>query len=93
MKAYTPYERNAAAGGDLPIPSTLDQLPTEGVEGRSIGWTNPQEGKSGTVKTYAAVTAGGYHAGLVNTVMLDGSSRRLTDDVDLIVRRPASTRS
>ena len=134
VKAYTPYERNAAADGDLPIPTTPEQLPaggqqkfgppiqkntghTEGVDGRvhqtgftttflpnydvspsrvagcSIDWTNQQEGKSSTVKTYAAVTARSYHTGLVNTVMLDGSSRPVTDDVDLKVWQAASTRS
>lgn len=134
VKAFTPYERNAAADGELSIPLTPEELPaggqakfgppiekntghTEGVdgrvhqtgftttflpnyhvspdrvEGRSIDWTNQQEGKSETVKTYAAVTARSHHVGLVNTVMLDGSSRAVTDDVDLKVWRAASTRN
>jgi prepilin-type N-terminal cleavage/methylation domain-containing protein len=57
-----------------------------------IDWTNQQEGKSDSVRTYAAVTARSHHPGVVNVVMLDGSTRAIADDVDLEVWRAASTR-
>ncbi len=60
--------------------------------GRDIDWTNQQEGKSDTVKTYAAVTARSHHSGVVCIVMMDGSARTISEDVDLEVWRAASTR-
>ena len=134
VKAYTPYERNAAAGDDLLVPASAEDLPaggdqkfdppiekntghTESVDGRvhqtgltttftpnsniipgrvgvgNIDWTNQQEGKSDTGRTYAAVTARSHHAGLINTVLLDGSVRAVPDDIDLKVWRAYSTRA
>ena len=133
VKAYTPYERNAAVKGEMSIPANADALPagqgkygelreqntghTEWVDGRahqigftttftpnqkvtpsrigkfSIDWTNQQEGKSDTVITYAAVTARSHHVGLVNVSLMDGSTRSITDDIDLQVWRAASTRN
>ncbi|MFO0914959.1 MAG: DUF1559 domain-containing protein [Pirellulales bacterium] len=58
-----------------------------------IDWNNQQEGKSPTIPTYAAVTARSYHPGIVNTMMLDGSGRSVSNGVDLNVWRAASTRS
>ena len=63
------------------------------VNGHDIDWTNQQEGKSDSVRTYAAVTARSYHPGVVNVVMLDGSTRAVADDVDLGIWRAASTRA
>ena len=61
-------------------------------EGRDIDWTNMQEGKSTSVRTYAAVTARSYHPGGVIVTMMDGSTRTISDDVDLTVWRNAATR-
>jgi prepilin-type N-terminal cleavage/methylation domain-containing protein len=57
-----------------------------------VDWSSQGEGISTTVPTYAAVTARSYHAGGVNTVMLDCSIRWFRDDVDLGVWRAFSTR-
>ena len=62
------------------------------TDGHDIDWTNQQEGKSDSVRTYAAVTARSHHPGVVNVVMLDGSTRAVADDVDLAIWRAASTR-
>jgi prepilin-type N-terminal cleavage/methylation domain-containing protein len=62
------------------------------VESRSIDWTNMQEGTSDQVITYAAVTARSSHPGMVNVAMMDGATRAITDDVDLLVWRALSTR-
>ena len=57
-----------------------------------VDWTNQQEGKSNTVRTYAAVTARSYHGGGVNVAMMDGSVRWFNDNVNLGVWRAYSTR-
>jgi prepilin-type N-terminal cleavage/methylation domain-containing protein len=59
---------------------------------RSIDWTNMQEGKSDSVRTYAAVTARSHHPGVVNVAMMDGATRAISDDIDLQVWQAASTR-
>jgi len=57
-----------------------------------VDWSNMQEGKSTTVKTFAAVTSRSYHPGVVVVSMMDGSTRAMTNSVDLQVWRAASTR-
>ena len=42
----------------------------------SIDFTSMRDGESITVPTYAAVTAGSYHPGLVNVVLFDARSAR-----------------
>jgi len=137
VKAYTPYQRNAATATDT-IPASPANLGgggeqkwgatpeehqkntghTEWVDGRvhqigftaaftpntvvspphagerDIDWTNQQEGKSDTVKTYAAVTSRSHHAGsVVNVVMMDNSTRTVADDIELELWQAAATRN
>ncbi|MBI3468699.1 MAG: hypothetical protein HY000_37325 [Planctomycetes bacterium] len=65
------------------------------VGGRAydVDFTNQQEGKSLTVRTYAAVTARSYHPGIVNAVLMDGSVRAIGSTVSLPVWRALSTRA
>jgi len=63
------------------------------AEGRDIDWNNQQEGKSGSVKTYAAVTSRSYHAGVVTSVFMDGHAAKISVDIDLDVWRALSTRN
>ena len=57
-----------------------------------IDINSEKDGNSLTKPTYAAITARSYHAGgLVNTAMLDGSTRSVNDSVDLSVWRAAGT--
>ncbi|MFG0262345.1 MAG: DUF1559 domain-containing protein [Novipirellula sp. JB048] len=61
-----------------------------------VDFTNFREGKSGSAplpKTYAAVTSRSYHAGGVNTAMMDGSIRFVTESIDLDLWRALSTRA
>lgn len=60
--------------------------------GYDIDWTNQQEGKSESVKTFAAVTARSHHPGIVLAVNMDGSTRTVSDNVDLAIWQAASTR-
>ena len=63
------------------------------ADGRDIDWTNQQEGKSDTVKTYAAVTSRSHHSGgVVNVTMLDGSVTTIQDEIDINIWRAMSTR-
>ena len=57
-----------------------------------IDWTNQQEGKSATVKTFAVVTARSYHTGVINVAMMDGSVEAVSDDIELKAWRAMSTR-
>jgi prepilin-type N-terminal cleavage/methylation domain-containing protein len=59
--------------------------------GVDIDFTSAREGQ-GNFKTYAAVTARSYHSGVVNSALLDGSARGITNEVDLGVWRALATR-
>ena len=43
--------------------------------------------------TYAAVTSRSFHTGMVNSVMMDGSTRSFSDNIDLNLWRSLSTRA
>jgi prepilin-type N-terminal cleavage/methylation domain-containing protein len=58
-----------------------------------VDWTNMQEGKSPSTITYAAVTARGYHTGVVNTARMDGSVQLINEDIDLAAWRALGTRA
>ena len=58
-----------------------------------VDWTNQQEGKSPTVKTYAAVTSRSYHDGGVNMVRMDGSAKFVADGIDLVAWQAMFTRN
>lgn len=68
-------------------------LATVGGQTYDVDWTNQQEGRSTSVKTYAAITARGYYAGGVNVGMMGGTVRFIRDDIDLNVWRAMSTRA
>ena len=58
-----------------------------------VDWTNQQEGKSDTVRTYAAVTARSHHPGVVCCLLMDGSVQSLIDTIDRQTWRALSTRN
>ena len=68
------------------------QVSPSGADGRDIDWTNQQEGKSDTVKTYAAVTSRSHHSQIVNVTFLDGHVQTIRDDIQLAVWQALSTR-
>ncbi|MBX3416664.1 MAG: DUF1559 domain-containing protein [Pirellulaceae bacterium] len=62
--------------------------------GTDIDYTSRQEGTSGTEATYAIITSRSYHSGgLVNVVMVDGSTRSYTNQLELSVWRALGTRA
>ena len=58
-----------------------------------VDWTSMREGKSLTVATYAAVTSRSYHPGVVNVLMMDGSTKTVAEQVDQKVWRANITRA
>ena len=63
------------------------------ASGLDIDWNNQQEGKSPTIRTYAAVTSRSYHPSVVNIVMLDGSTQSISQGVDRPIWQAAATRA
>ncbi|HCS53890.1 MAG TPA: prepilin-type cleavage/methylation domain-containing protein, partial [Planctomycetaceae bacterium] len=43
--------------------------------------------------TYAVITARSYHQGTVNAVLLDGSVRSISENIDLSIWRGIGTRA
>ncbi len=58
----------------------------------SIDVTSMRDGESTTVPTYAAVTARSFHPASVNIMLMDGSVRSVSDNIDLGVWRGLGTR-
>lgn len=56
-------------------------------------WTSSREGKTTDQPTYAAVTTRSYHSGLVNSAMMDGSVRVVSDEIELRVWQALCTRA
>lgn len=52
-----------------------------------------QEGTLPATPSYAAVTSRSYHVGVVNSVLMDGAVRTISENIDLAVWRALSTRS
>jgi len=76
----------------LPNSKVLCENPGTSTGIFDVDWNNQQEGKSGTVPTFAAVTARSYHDGMVNVAMMDGSVRPVENDINIGVWRALSTR-
>jgi prepilin-type N-terminal cleavage/methylation domain-containing protein len=58
-----------------------------------VDFISKTESATGTVPTYAAITSRSYHAGCVNSAMMDGSVRTVSSSVDTSIWRAASTRN
>ena len=57
-----------------------------------IDFNSQKEGGSATQATYAAITARSYHAGnTVNVANLDGSSKAMAGEIDLVIWRALGT--
>lgn len=58
-----------------------------------IDYNSQQEGRSPSLRTFAAVTSRSYHPGVVNSAMMDGSVRSFSDGIELSVWRALATRA
>ncbi|MEN6494963.1 MAG: DUF1559 domain-containing protein [Thermoguttaceae bacterium] len=65
------------------------------TDGRTydIDYNSQQEGKNATQPTYAAVTARSFHPGIVNTLLMDGSVRSISQTIELQTWRRLGTRA
>jgi prepilin-type N-terminal cleavage/methylation domain-containing protein len=52
-----------------------------------------QEGKSGTQKTFAAITSRSHHPGIVTVALMDGSTHAIADTIDPLVWRGMGSRN
>lgn len=64
----------------------------DGTNEYDIDWTNQQEGKSRTARTYAVVTSRSYHPAGVNTTRADGSVHFTTSSIDSFTWQAMATR-
>lgn len=58
-----------------------------------IDLTSMRDGESITLPTYAAITARSFHTGVVNSLLMDGSVRPTTNNVNLNIWRALGTRA
>ena len=61
--------------------------------GTDIDYTSRQEGTSSTIPTFAVITSRSYHTGLVNAALVDGSTRPVSNSIDLSIWRALGTRA
>lgn len=63
--------------------------------GRSydIDYTSVEEGDSTTEPTYAAITSRSYHLGIVHSLLVDGSARSVSENIDVNIWRALGTRA
>ncbi len=73
-------------------PNTVVSHSSGGVS-YDIDYNSQQEGKSATVKTFAAITSRSHHSGLVGVALMDGSTRSVSDTISQQVWRQLGTRS
>jgi prepilin-type N-terminal cleavage/methylation domain-containing protein len=64
-----------------------------GVTYNECDVTTWQEGTLPVTPTYAAITSRSYHVGCVNSAMMDGTVRTISENIDLYVWRALSTRA
>jgi hypothetical protein len=58
-----------------------------------IDFTSMRDGESATAPTYAAITARSYHTGTVTALLMDGSVRSISSNINLATWRSLGTRS
>jgi type II secretory pathway pseudopilin PulG len=73
-------------------PNTVVPYTNNGVT-YDIDLTSMRDGESATAPIYAAVTARSYHSSMVNALLMDGSVRGISDNVELAVWRALGTRA
>lgn len=73
-------------------PNTKVLYSTGGIT-YDVDFNSSREGKNITQITYAAVTSRSYHPGIVQVALMDGSTRAVSNTVDLGVWRSMATRS
>ena len=67
----------------------------QGGTSRDVDYTSQRENNpAGTLnRTYAAVTSRSYHIGIVNSLLIDGAVRSMSENMDYLVWRKLGTRA
>ncbi|MBX9681869.1 MAG: DUF1559 domain-containing protein [Gemmataceae bacterium] len=73
-------------------PNTVVPYSASGIN-YDIDYNSRQEGSSATAKTYAAITSRSYHVGGVNTLLMDGSVRNVSNSISQTTWRSLGTRA
>lgn len=73
-------------------PNTVVPHTYDGVE-YNADYISEREGKGSTNATYAVLTSRSWHTGSVNSVLMDGSVRTISENIDLGVWRALGTRA
>jgi hypothetical protein len=73
-------------------PNTVVPYSTGG-QTYDIDLTSMRDGESVTAPTYAAITARSFHTGVVNALMMDGSTRAVSNSVLLATWQALGTRA
>ena len=66
---------------------------TSGGQVYSVDYTSAEEGDTSTDITYAAVTSRSFHTGIVQSLLMDGSVRGISENIDLFLWRGLGSRS
>lgn len=72
-------------------PNTFCRHVHQGKE-YDIDFNSMREGRSATVPTYAVVTSRSYHSGMVTVWMMDGSTRSVSNSIEISVWQALGTR-
>jgi prepilin-type N-terminal cleavage/methylation domain-containing protein len=73
-------------------PNTLVPY-SSGGQTFDIDFTSAEEGDNATTPTYAAITSRSYHTGTVNSLLMDGSVRSISENINLITWRNLGQRA
>jgi len=73
-------------------PNTVVPYTTGGVN-YDIDVCSSREGASATLVTYGVITSRSYHTGVVNTLLMDGSCRSISNNIDLNAWRNLGARA
>ncbi|MEZ5941031.1 MAG: DUF1559 domain-containing protein [Planctomycetaceae bacterium] len=82
---------NQAAFTTTFTPNTFCPHDDGGIE-RDVDWINVREGNSATDATYSVITSRSYHVGMVHALLMDGSARSFSENIDLNLWRALGTR-
>lgn len=76
-------------------PNTEVRFTSGGTQYHEMDFNSWQEGKNGGAgnPTYAMITSRSYHTGIVNVVMFDGSTRSISENIDLTIWHALGTRA
>lgn len=76
-------------------PNTQVRYTSGGVTSMETDYNSWQEGRNGNAgqPTYAFITSRSFHPGVVQAVMLDGVTRRVSENISLQIWRSIGTRS